>query len=182
MRARVKQGLDNGQLFAFGIMQFYPEVCSAGGNNSFEFYGSPSRCGSFPQYVHNLMQGNSNSDWNDFEDGTSWIPAYNNPQWQARWLALHQAIMNWMDTAVIIPTAGPRVGQSINVKNALAYVDIRGHGSYGEWHNCCIGTNQQTGGDLTILSNYPGVVLSPSAHIISRMTCRRCLLLFVFDL
>lgn len=158
MRARVTQGLNNGQLFAFGIMQFYPEVCSAGGNNSFEFSGG--YCLSFPNYVHNLMQGNANSDWNDFNDGTSWIPAYNNPQWQARWLALHQAIMNWMDTAVITPTAGPRSGQAINVKNALAYVDIRGHGSYGEWHNCCIGQNPDTGGDLTILSNYPGVVLS----------------------
>jgi hypothetical protein len=160
MRARVTEALNNGQLFAFGIMQFYPEVCSSGGFNSGVFYGSPSRCSSYPEYVHNAMQGNGNSDFNDFQDGTSWIPAYNNPTWQARWLALHQAIMNWMDTAVITPTSGPRSGQAINVKNALAYVDIRGHGSYGEWHNCCIGTNPTTGGDLTILSNYPGVVLS----------------------
>jgi hypothetical protein len=65
-----------------------------------------------------------------------------------------------MDTAVITPTAGPRSGQAINVKNALAYVDVRGHGSYGEWHNCCIGNNPTTGGDLTILSNYPGIQLS----------------------
>jgi hypothetical protein len=160
MRARVTEALNNGQLFAFGIMQFYPEVCSSGGFNSGVFYGSPSRCSSYPEYVHNAMQGNGNSDFNDFQDGTSWIPAYNNPTWQARWLALHQAIMNWMDTAVITPTSGPRVGQAINVKNALAYVDIRGHGSYGEWHNCCVGTNQTTGGDLSNLANWPGVVLS----------------------
>lgn len=160
MLARVTEALNNGQLFAFGIMQFYPEVCSAGGFNSGVFYGSPSRCSSYPEYVHNAMQGNGNSDYNDFQDGTSWIPAYNNPTWQARWLALHQAIMSWMNTTFIVPSSGPRAGQSIRVIDALAYVDIRGHGSYGEWHNCCIGQNPDTGGDLTILSNYPGVVLS----------------------
>ena len=158
MRDRVTQGLNNGQLFAFGIMQFYPEVCSAGGNNSFATAGG--FCLSYPTYLHNLMQAESNVNFRDFNDGTSWIPGYNSPTWQARFLALHQAIMNWMDTAVITPTAGPRAGQAINVKNALAYVDVRGHGSYGEWHNCCIGNNPTTGADLTILSNYPGVVLS----------------------
>lgn len=160
MLARVTEALNNGQLFAFGIMQFYPEVCSAGGFNTGEFYGSPSRCSSYPEYVHNAMQGNANTDYNDFQDGTSWIPAYNNPTWQARWLALHQAIMSWMSTTFIVPSSGPRAGQSIRVLDALAYVDIRGHGSYGEWHNCCIGQNPDTGADLTILSNYPGVVLS----------------------
>lgn len=162
MRARVTQGLNNGQLFAFGIMQFYPEVCSAGGNNSFEFFGG--FCLSFPSYVHNLMQGNANSDWNDFNDGTSWIPAYNNPSYQARWTALHQAIMNWMDTAVITPTAGPRAGQAINVKNALAYFDIRGCGSYGEWHNCCIGNSPTNGQTLQEVINWPGVVMNPAGN------------------
>lgn len=160
MRERVTIAANMGMLFAFGIMQFYPEVCNAGGFATGYFYGSPSRCGSYPEYVHNLMQGNGNSDWNDFEDGTSWIPAYNNPNYQARFLAMHQGIRNWIDTAVITCTAGPRNGQTVNVRDMLAYVDIRGHGSYGEWHNCCIGTNQQTGRDLSNLANYPGVVLS----------------------
>ena len=154
MRQRVTEALNNGQLFAFGIMQFYPEVCSAGGFNSFEFY--QGFCLSFPQYVAQGMQGQSTAAYNMFNDGTSWIPAYNNPFWQTRWGALHQAIMNWMDTAVITPTSGPRAGQAINVKNALAYVDIRGCGSYGEWHNCCIG------GGYDVVCNWPGVVMSPA--------------------
>ena len=153
MRARVTQALNNGQLFAFGIMQFYPEVCSSGGFNTGVFYGG--FCSSYPEYVHNSMQGNGTASFNDFNDGTSWIPAYNNPTWQARWVALHTAIMNWMDTAVITPTSGPRSGQAINVKNALAYVDIRGCGSYGEWHNCCIGNGYD------VVCNWPGVVMSP---------------------
>ena len=154
MRERITQGLNNGQLFAFGIMQFYPEVCFAGGFNTGVFYDG--FCSSYPEYVHDMMTGNGNDDFNDFNDGTSWIPATNNPQWQARWAALHIAIMNWMDTAVITPTAGPRSGQPINVKNAFAYFDIRGHGSYGEWHNCCIG------GGYDLVCNWPGVVMSPS--------------------
>lgn len=158
MRARVTDGLNNGQLFAFGIMQFYPEVCSAGGNNSFEFAGG--FCLSYPTYVHNLLQAQGNVSFRDFNDGTSWIPGYNSPIWQARWVALHQAIMNWMDTAVITPTAGPRAGQAINVKTALAYVDIRGCGSYGEWHNCCIGSNPTTGNPLDQVCYWPGVVMS----------------------
>lgn len=137
MRARVTEALNNGQLFAFGVMQRYPEICTAGSFVTALSYDGA--CSSYPEYVHDMMQGNANPDWNDFNDGTTWIEAANNPQWQARWAALHQAIMNWMDTAVVTPTAGPRSGQAINVKNALAYVDIRGHGSYGEWHNCCLG-------------------------------------------
>jgi hypothetical protein len=152
MRARVTQALNNGQLFAFGIMQFYPEVCSAGGFNTGVFYGG--FCSSYPEYVHNAMQGNGTAAYNDFNDGTSWIPAYNNPTWQARWAALHIAIMNWMDTAIVTPTSGPRSGQAINVKNALAYVDIRGCGSYGEWHNCCIGNGYD------VVCNWPGVVMT----------------------
>lgn len=152
MRSRVTEALNNGQLFAFGIMQFYPEVCSSGGFNTGEFYGG--FCSSYPEYVHNMMQGNGTAAYNDFDDGTSWIPAYNNPQWQTRWAALHTAIMNWMDTAIITPTAGPRSGQAINVKNALAYVDIRGCGSYGEWHNCCIGNGYD------VVCNWPGVVMN----------------------
>jgi hypothetical protein len=152
MRERITQGLNNGQLFAFGIMQRYPELCSSGGFNSGEQFGGA--CLTYPRYVHNLMQGNGNPDYNDFNDGTTWIEAANNPQWQARWAALHTAIMNWMDTAVIVPSSGPRAGQSINVKNALAYVDVRGCGSYGEWHNCCL----DAGYDL--ICNWPGVVMS----------------------
>jgi hypothetical protein len=153
MRQRVTDGLNNGQLFAFGIMQFYPEVCSSGGFNTGVFYDG--FCSSYPEYVHDAMQGNGNAAYNDFDDGTSWMPAYNNPTWQTRWAALHTAIMNWMDTAVITPTSGPRAGQAINVKNALAYVDIRGCGSYGEWHNCCVGDGYD------VVCNWPGVVMSP---------------------
>lgn len=166
MRERVTNAANNGQLFAFGVMQFYPEVCDAGEFATGEFYGSPSRCSSYPLHVHNKMQAESNVNFRDFEDGTEWIPGYNSPQWQAEFLQLHQAIRNWIDTAIIVPTAGPRVGQTVHVKDMLAYVDIRGHGSYGEWHNCCIGTNQsnaepsKTGGDLSNLANWPGVQLS----------------------
>lgn len=149
MRTRVTAALNNGQLFAFGIMQRYPEICAVGGFHTALSYGGA--CSSYPLYVHNLMQGNANPDWNDFNDGTTWIEAANNPNWQSRWNALHVAIMNWIDTAVIVPTSGPRAGQSINVKNALAYVDIRGCGSYGEWHNCCL----NNGYDL--ICNWPGV-------------------------
>ena len=156
MRARVTEALNNGQLFAFGIMQFYPEVCSSGGFNSGVFYGSPSRCSSYLEYVHNAMQGNGTAAFNDFNDGTSWIPAYNNPTWLLRWAALHTAIMNWMSTTFITPSSGPRAGQSIRVSDALAYVDIRGCGSYGEWHNCCIG------GGYDVVCNWPGVVMTPA--------------------
>lgn len=153
MRARITTALNEGKLFAFGIMQRYPEVCSSGGFNSGVQIGAA--CASYPQYVHNLMQGNSNPDWNDFNDGTTWIEAANNPNWQSRWNALHVNIMGWMDTATITPTAGPRAGQAINVKNALAYVDIRGCGSYGEWHNCCLNNGYD------VMCNWPGVVMNP---------------------
>lgn len=151
-RSRVIQYLNAGQTFSFGIMQRYPEVCSSGGYNSGEFYDGA--CSSYPEYVHDLMQGNADPDYNDFNDGTTWIEAANNPQWQTRWAALHQNIMNWLDTASYTPASGPFAGRTIIFKNALTYVDVRGCGSYGEWHNCCL----DNGYDL--ICNWPGVVMS----------------------
>jgi hypothetical protein len=151
-RQRVCEAVLQGQLFAFGIMQFYPEVCSAGGFS--DGYNYDGFCSTYPQYVHNLMQAESNVNFRDFNDGTNWIPAYNSPNWQARWAALQQAIMNWFDTAMFTPASGPRAGQAINLKNVIAYVDVRGIGSYGEWHSCCLGNGYD------MVSGWPGVVMS----------------------
>jgi hypothetical protein len=133
-RTFLQSCINNGQMAAFGIMQFYPEVCSSGGFNDFYFYDG--FCGTYPEYVHNLMQASGTSDFND---GTSWIPNYNHPSWLARWQALLVAINNWLDTETYTATSGPRVGQLVRFKDVISYVDLRGFGSYGEWHSCCIG-------------------------------------------
>ena len=133
-RQRVINAINAGQLFAFGIMQLYPEVCSSGGFN--DYYTYDNFCGTYPEYVHDLMNASGVSDFND---GTSWIPNYNHPSWLARWQALNVAINSWLDTATYTATAGPRVGQLVNFKDIISYVDLRGYGSYGEWHHCCLG-------------------------------------------
>jgi len=133
-RQRVINAINAGQFFAFGIMQLYPEVCSSGGFNDYYFYDN--FCGTYPEYVHNLMQ---TSGTPDFNDGTSWIPNYNHASWLARWSALNVAVNSWLDTATYTATAGPRSGQLVRFKDIIAYVDLRGYGSYGEWHHCCLG-------------------------------------------
>lgn len=149
-RRRFMTAIDNGQTVSFGIMQLYPEVCTAGGYNSFASYDGA--CSAYPLYVHNLMQGQANPYHNDFNDGTTWIPAYNNPSLLARWDSLQRNVRRWVDTASYTPTSGPKNGQLVYFRDILSYVDVRGVGSYGEWHHCCLG------GGYDVIANWPGYV------------------------
>ena len=108
------------QKFSFGIMPLNPD----GGGTSYA--GGSSY---YPQYLHNLMQSESVKD---FMKNGVWVPNYNSPSYYARLLALHQAINAHLESGSY---------NGVPYKNVINYIDIRGYGSWGEWHHGSLVSN-----------------------------------------
>ena len=83
----------------------------------------------YPEYMHQLMQSESTTDW---KSGSSWIPNYNSNYYLGRLLALNQALNNHIETASY---------NGIRYKDVIQFIDIRGYGSWGEWHSAGIVEN-----------------------------------------
>lgn len=128
LRAGMEEALSNEQLFAFGVGTLYPDPDLGGFSHVNDYNGFFSM---YPQYVHNSMQS---SGLSDFDDGESWLPNYNHTAYLGRFRQLFVNLKNWFDTAIIrVP------GRQVPARFMLQYIDIRGYGSYGEWHHCCQG-------------------------------------------
>jgi hypothetical protein len=69
-----------------------------------------------------LMQGETVKDW--IKNGV-WVPNYNSVNYQNRLLALYQAINTHLETGSF---------NGVKYKDVIGYIDIRGYGSWGEWH------------------------------------------------
>lgn len=141
------------RMVSFGIITAYPDFLigdPCGGFHEGNYIANPANgvlagC-PYPTYVHNLMQGEATTkDWVTYNcrgggDACSpnygdWIPNYNSPSYLSRLDALHAAIVNWLNTTSI---------NGVLLKHAVGYIDIRGVGSWGEWHHGCIVDNVDT--------------------------------------
>jgi len=141
------------RLVSFGIITAYPDFIiggNCGGFHEGNYIANPANgvlagC-PYPTYVHQGMQNESSTkDWVTYNcrgrgDNCSpnygdWIPNYNSPTYLSRLDALHAALVNWFNTTTIAGTL---------VKNAVGYIDLRGVGSWGEWHHGCIVDNVDT--------------------------------------
>ncbi len=80
----------------------------------------------YPVYLHNLMQADAvnNRDYISPYDNF-WVPNYNSEHYLTRFAQLLSAI-----AAHINSTSH----NGVRYRDALGYVDIRGYGSWGEWH------------------------------------------------
>ena len=108
----------NKQKISFGIMTQNP------GRTDGPFAGGAYM--SYPLYLHNLMQaeGSTSRDWISSEDAF-WVPNYNSPNYLGRFEALLNAIADHINRSSY---------NGVSYRDALGYVDIRGYGSWGEWH------------------------------------------------
>lgn len=133
--------IEQGQQFSFGIMPYY----SDGG---FVSYGGGTS--SYPQYLHNLMQAETNKDW--LGPTGCWVANWNSPNYLGRLRALHVAINNYILTTVWHPQSGPHAGEAVRYRDVVYCIDIRGFGDYGEWHSgkMCNWSNFPTGTQPTI--------------------------------
>jgi hypothetical protein len=123
----VKEAIDNNWKFSFGIMTFLPDEPEQGKENFGGGYGS------YPSYLHTLMQGETYPDWQTNEhgpctsgcSGKGWVPNWNSEYYLNRWGALNRALAHHIDTSSYL---------GIPYANVIQYVDIRGYGSWGEWN------------------------------------------------
>jgi len=115
------------QKFSFGIMTAFD-----GAEDGFATFGSGY--GSYPGYLHTLMQSETVKDWKAASNGSGadpscttcmWVPNWNSNYYLNRWGALNRALANHIATTSY---------NGVAYANAIQYIDIRGYGNYGEWH------------------------------------------------
>src|SRR4030095_11855878 len=139
----VNAAIQKKQKFSFGIMTVFPEGTFNEGLQDFD-----GGTAAYPEYVHQLMQSESTKDW---RSGSTWIPNYNSNHYLDRLLALNQALNNHIETASY---------NGIRYKDVIQFIDIRGYGSWGEWHSAGIveNTDQYPPGTFPTVSSFKKIV------------------------
>lgn len=107
------------QKVGFGIMAQYP------GQQEGPVDDGAKMC--YPMYLHNLMQADniSGKDYISPLDNSFWVPNYNSEHFLSRFEALLIALSDHIAKTSF---------EGVAYKKALGYIDIRGFGSWGEWH------------------------------------------------
>jgi hypothetical protein len=144
----MEEAIDARRKLSFGIMTFFPFEPEIGAEQYDDGYGS------YPSYLHDLMQGETNPDWQT--DGTGpctsgcsglgWVPNWNSEYYLNRWGALNRALAQHIASTSY---------DGVPYANAIQYVDIRGYGTYGEWTQVGIVSstaNYPTGTRITVAS------------------------------
>lgn len=81
-----------------------------------------------------------------------WVPAYNSTAYKTRLAALHEAINTHLMTGSFTPTWS---ATPINYRDVIAYIDVSGFGTWGEWHSYASCFNN-------VVTTYPGYGLTAS--------------------
>ncbi len=118
--------MDRGETVGLGVMS----VC--GGCDAPLDGGSAA----YPAYLHTMMQAEAatSRDWKS-SDGY-WIPNWNSNNYLSRFEALLDTIAKFINT------------KSYNgrpYRDVVDYIDIRGYGNFGEWHNAPYWNQTPTG-------------------------------------
>ena len=105
----------------------------------------------YPEYLHRLMQGEGEPDWKTTGSGPtdgygSWVPNWNSKYYLDRLKALHEALYAHIKSSSYTAAAGPNQGKTIAFRDAIFCIDIRGYGSWGEWHSA---------GIINVMTSYP---------------------------
>jgi hypothetical protein len=129
--AAFKRAIDKGQKFSFGIMPLCSTCNGTLINNAKVTY---------PQYLHNEMQTEGNKDW--IYNGV-WIPNWNSNYFLTAWENMLKAVSNHINNTSI---------NGIRLSSIVNYIDIRGYGNWGEWHNYPYGNNEPTANKATTTS------------------------------
>jgi hypothetical protein len=142
----VKEVINKGQKLSFGIMTCYPDE---GNNPGMVTYDNGNSA--YPEYLHQLMQSEPDKDWKTTGSGPtdgygSWVPNWNSQYYLDRLRALHEALYAHIRSSSYTATAGPNKGKTIAYSDAIFSIDIRGYGSWGEWHSA---------GIINVMTSYP---------------------------
>ena len=113
----INDAINHKQKFGFGIMPTYP-----GGASELNEQEAPLF---YPLYLHAQMQSEPVKDWIT-PVSKMWVPNWNSESYLSAMERLNQAINHHLDTGSF---------NGVKYKNVINYIDIRGYGSYGEWHS-----------------------------------------------
>jgi hypothetical protein len=118
--------IDRNQKFGFGVMTTFPDNIAENGMILYD-----NGYSAYPLYFHNLMQSEVAKDFRTNGKGATtgpgaWIPNCNSQFYIARLRALNLAINNHLETGSY---------KGVVYKDIINYVDLRGYGSWGEWHS-----------------------------------------------
>lgn len=127
----IRTAINRGQKLSFGIMAHRGET---DGDGRVSYGGGTAY---YPLYLHNLMQGETANSRDFLNSSGLWVPNHNSPNYLARLRALNQAIRDHLISDTYTATSGPNQGKTVRLADAILFIDIRGFGTWGEWHTCC---------------------------------------------
>ncbi|MFT3711285.1 MAG: DUF4832 domain-containing protein [Archangium sp.] len=113
----IRAAIDQRRKFAFAVMT----VCPGCGSLNLNYGGAES---AYPAYLHSDMQAESVRDWIS-PIGGGWIPNWNSNAYLSRFERLLVKINEHLENTT---------WNGVLLANAINYIDIRGYGSWGEWH------------------------------------------------
>lgn len=116
--AEINDAIDNGQRFSFGIMPTCANSVSPGVDT---VSGSLI---SYPLFLHTQMQGETYPDWVS-PISNMWIPNWNSNYYLTALENLNIAVNNHINNTYY---------NGVRYKDVINYIDVRGYGNYGEWH------------------------------------------------
>jgi hypothetical protein len=118
----VRESIANKQRLSFGIMTVYGDGNTDHGLVKFADGGFAA----YPEWLHNIMMGNSNTSLRPWRFGSYWIPNYNSLDYSNWLLEYHKAIDAHIKTTTI---------NGVAMSSVINIIDIRGVGNWGEWHH-----------------------------------------------
>lgn len=133
---KFKTAINAGRTFSFGFMHLYPDPDLGGFNEINENYTgfdnntSASNTGhsTLPSWALDTMQ-----KWVGPSD--DWCPYYSDPAYHAYLNEVHADVTAHIMATSYVAEGGPHIGEMVQFRDVVDFVEIRGVGSYGEWHH-----------------------------------------------
>jgi hypothetical protein len=127
----INKAIDAGQKFSFGLMTQY---LGGKGSSGIATYGGGASA--YPIFLHEQMQTEATKDY--LSDG-DWVPNYNSNYYLTAFENLCKALYDHISTTSY---------KGVLYKNVINWIDIRGYGNFGEFHNWPYGTGAVTPSNL----------------------------------
>lgn len=115
---------NNGALFSFG------GIMTAWDAEGEIFYDGAWSV--YPEYLHNQMQ--AEPLYKDWKTNGYWVPNWNSQAYLDSWRRVNDTLLKYIRNWKYTPTSGPWAGKLVEGSKLIDFVDLRGYGNYGEWH------------------------------------------------
>lgn len=182
---RVKEAINAGQTFAYGIMTLYPDPDLGGFNLINEDYtgfddaisGSNTGHSALPSWLLDTIQ-------KFVGPSGDWCMNYRDAGYLAYLNDLHADIVAHINATSYVAEAGPHDGETVEFADVIEFVDVRGIGSYGEIHHGNFLNPGQSIGDVFPAGFFPDVATWQAiidSHVDHFTDWPLCIIFNIFD-